>query len=703
MQLPQWVSLPGFAPTVAAKSQPAASRNEASQIANASIPSPLKASSFPTLLDALFEEQKPSAQRPAQSDTPASLTFAVALDPVAIALDPTPRKANPTLTMNLAWEKKATGQVAPELMLPITISTNNLLIPALKTVVNASPDVGQAVTTGSLIVPKFATERPAVATSVTEKNPNPIPSVPLAPSVDSDQMPKPIGTTAALPQEPLPLQGQEPDLAHGSADPSIPGEWTTLVRPQQAQPFGLPGQGIAMNVSEPAAIPQPHDEGELLPLKDVGRVQAAVLRRAVIKETTRSKREVDLDTLPDFPEMRSAAAPPESSPALQSPAPTSSAISAPFKIYTPPPVPTTAPNAPSETHTPSPRLSSGLESSATQRPLRDVATDEPRGGRPASEPNASAGVLSARLDEQDTPQPLIEGNATSQPSFAEIAFRGRLVPVSAPDVPVRTSRIDSRTSTADKPFHLAGLSALPEIPRDSAGEEVVRAIESTEWSGGQADGNSHQDGTPAEPGDGDPHERVRKSETARATDGETASAAASRTVFEPIHSIKDRGSDNTMGPKAEPTPQPDRAQPQLGAAAAKPSASRDLRLEVNSGDQRVEVHLVERGGDVHVSVRTPDTHLAGELRENLPALSSRLEQTGFRAEEWHTTTPASGEWHRQTEHSAGGSANDSNGQQGQHAHERKQDPEPRAPKVIEEQPNRKGKGKEFAWFMSSLH
>jgi hypothetical protein len=100
----------------------------------------------------------------------------------------------------------------------------------------------------------------------------------------------------------------------------------------------------------------------------------------------------------------------------------------------------------------------------------------------------------------------------------------------------------------------------------------------------------------------------------------------------------------------------------------------------------VELHLVEHGGDVHVAVRTPDTHLAGELRDNLPALSSRLEQTGLRPEEWHTATA---------------SGNDPNGQSRQDARERHGDPEQRPPKPQEEQVDRKQKGKEFSWFMSS--
>jgi hypothetical protein len=71
------------------------------------------------------------------------------------------------------------------------------------------------------------------------------------------------------------------------------------------------------------------------------------------------------------------------------------------------------------------------------------------------------------------------------------------------------------------------------------------------------------------------------------------------------------------------------------APAAQPAAVRDIRLAVDSGDRRVDVHVTERSGDLHVDVRTPDARLASELREGLPALTARLEQSGFRAEAWH--------------------------------------------------------------------
>lgn len=62
------------------------------------------------------------------------------------------------------------------------------------------------------------------------------------------------------------------------------------------------------------------------------------------------------------------------------------------------------------------------------------------------------------------------------------------------------------------------------------------------------------------------------------------------------------------------------------------SAAREIQLELRDADSRVSVRLVERAGSVQVQVRTPDSHLAGTLRDDLPTLTQRLEQTGLRAE-----------------------------------------------------------------------
>jgi hypothetical protein len=126
-------------------------------------------------------------------------------------------------------------------------------------------------------------------------------------------------------------------------------------------------------------------------------------------------------------------------------------------------------------------------------------------------------------------------------------------------------------------------------------------------------------------------------------------------------------------------------------------AAHDIRLQLTGPEQRVEVRMVERGGDVHVAVRTSDSGLAGALRQDLPALSARLEQSGFHAESWHTGSPAPP---RQTltESSPGASPQDQQKQSGQ---ERGRE-EDRQSSRHQQNQHRKDDRKEFAWLFNSL-
>jgi hypothetical protein len=129
--------------------------------------------------------------------------------------------------------------------------------------------------------------------------------------------------------------------------------------------------------------------------------------------------------------------------------------------------------------------------------------------------------------------------------------------------------------------------------------------------------------------------------------------------------------------------------------------ARDIKLEVQGGNHRVELRLTERAGEVRVAVRTPDARLAGELRENLPSLSSRLEQAGFRTESLHAAPAPLGGVRCLEEASATGQ-NSSEHHAPQQQPDRHSDPESHQSKSQEESPNRKQKGKEFEWLMSSL-
>jgi hypothetical protein len=148
---------------------------------------------------------------------------------------------------------------------------------------------------------------------------------------------------------------------------------------------------------------------------------------------------------------------------------------------------------------------------------------------------------------------------------------------------------------------------------------------------------------------------------------------------------------------------PSEAVPPEASAAPKPAgAARDIKLQLAGvGPQRVDVHLTERAGQVQVAVRTPDSHLAGALRENLPTLSARLADSGIRSETWHPSAPAT-EWHRTAETSRPNLAQDHNPQSGGQHQEQQSGGDPRRPKVPEAPMERKEKGKDFSWFMSTL-
>jgi hypothetical protein len=201
--------------------------------------------------------------------------------------------------------------------------------------------------------------------------------------------------------------------------------------------------------------------------------------------------------------------------------------------------------------------------------------------------------------------------------------------------------------------------------------------------------------------DEDP-ERWRKSQE----DGAAQPAAASPAGL----SASPLGAPNAR-PDGQTRPERPAAAEQLPPAAtapddppAKPAAAHDIQLQVGGqGDSRIEVRVTERAGDVHVSVSTPDTRLAGELREDLPALASRLEQSGFRAETWHPA--AGGDRQHPYEPPAGAAAQDAGSQSRQNGRDGQRDPQQQERRNREhpDTPSqRKEQGKDFAWLLSSL-
>jgi len=112
--------------------------------------------------------------------------------------------------------------------------------------------------------------------------------------------------------------------------------------------------------------------------------------------------------------------------------------------------------------------------------------------------------------------------------------------------------------------------------------------------------------------------------------------------------------------------------------------------------------VTERGGDVHVAVRTPDSGLAGELREDLPALATRLEQSGFHAATWQ---PASGADRPHPADAGAATAKDAQSQYRQDGREQQRHPreqEQQDPENPDNPSAPQAQGKDFAWLLSSI-
>lgn len=126
--------------------------------------------------------------------------------------------------------------------------------------------------------------------------------------------------------------------------------------------------------------------------------------------------------------------------------------------------------------------------------------------------------------------------------------------------------------------------------------------------------------------------------------------------------------------------------------------AREIHLQVSGGEQRVDVRLTEHRGEVQVAVRTPDSRLTEALRSDLPALSARLEQNGFRAETWHPAASRPEHASLAPEPSSSGSAPQGHGGE-RHADPHDHEPPRRAP-IPENRSD--SPPPEFSWLLSSL-
>ena len=194
--------------------------------------------------------------------------------------------------------------------------------------------------------------------------------------------------------------------------------------------------------------------------------------------------------------------------------------------------------------------------------------------------------------------------------------------------------------------------------------------------------------------------------------GPPAGATAGKTNPQPSPDAQVRSETAPQRSQATEAAEAEPVRPQdVMEGAAKPEAVnapfvRDMKFEVTGGQQRVEVRLSERAGEVKMTVRTADEPLASALLENLPALSARLAESGFKSEAWHPAASSTNELRHTAESGARGASHDTN--QDADAQPRQQDRQApdgaaqRRPKSPQEVAPQKEKGKDFSWLISSL-
>ncbi|MGD0870542.1 MAG: hypothetical protein ABSB88_13375 [Bryobacteraceae bacterium] len=292
---------------------------------------------------------------------------------------------------------------------------------------------------------------------------------------------------------------------------------------------------------------------------------------------------------------------------------------------------------------------------------------------------AAAGGQPATSSAPAALEPQDDAMETSEARPMVVAFTARLRPVAAaPEAPGGEA-----ANSGAEPVETAKAVAAPAATGETGHGRRENLHDTPAASTGQPDVS---------------REPVRKPEVSAAGAPEPAVTARPATAPQPpaANDARPRESTPDSPPPAAAT------EPAAAPAAPKPAAAHDIKLELaGQGDRRVEVRVSERAGDMHVEVRTPNSGLAGELREDLPALASKLEQTGFRAETWHPAGTA--ERQRTAEAAPGAASQNSERQPGQNGGQRQRDPQPQPkPKVQENDTPSPDAGKDFAWLFSSI-
>jgi hypothetical protein len=323
-----------------------------------------------------------------------------------------------------------------------------------------------------------------------------------------------------------------------------------------------------------------------------------------------------------------------------------------------------------------------------RRPAGPPQTMAEQAGRPVVADGADgAASLFARLAAPDGDHTFEPDRAASDPSDANAAGGGGS---SDGDSPVEQGTLAFQAWLVPAPAsdpQRAG-QAPREKGGDSSGQQPAQ-----EGSGGLAGSRSGfrstRDGDPGPDGGAPPVEPVAHSlfPIAPVPSNAGVSAAAPQGM-NPPRAASPAPSNLSAGDASGPEPRPT-----AGGAA------REIQLELRDADARVNLRLVERAGSVQVDVRTPDSHLAGSLRDDLPALTARLEQTGLRAETWHDAPAAAAARIRMAETTSSAGFQASQNQSRREGGGRDpRDGQPQEKRQNQNQP----KPKEFSWLYTSL-
>jgi hypothetical protein len=299
---------------------------------------------------------------------------------------------------------------------------------------------------------------------------------------------------------------------------------------------------------------------------------------------------------------------------------------------------------------------------------------------------APASLTESQVRDTD---PQVQAVAAGTPDRGELAFAMQMQAMPAREDAV-SGESRERMTTAGESRRIP----VTTTERDVPGVEPVGASENHS----SLSGDPEQ--APARGG------RGRRPEEAPPEHAEAPASLAAGKVIP--HAVQDAQLRTGTAPErpetavAKPVRPQDAMESESKPEATSTPALHDLKFEVTGGESRVEVRLSERGGEVKMTVRTPDANLAGTLRENLPALSTRLAESGFKSEAWHPAASSTNEWRHTNQSSAGGASQDANSQPREQNQESRDGAGHRRPRIPQEPVTQKQKGKDFAWLMSSL-